>query len=417
MVSLSKACKLNMEGKKYTMIFSCIIFFIFNYYTFNYISKILIDFKKDKLYYINLSILNTILMVIVYSFMLPYWLTYLIVIITLTLEFSEARKERVPQAFLYSGILVINISSAHVFFTSICCCIFKVIPYDLFYTPNLYFANTAILFISLFIVFKICSKIISPEDIKKVSNTSKYCGIFSIITIAILIYTVLDISMLNSKAFDFKFMPTFIFTPIYTLLVFYILFFYTINTIKMDGVRQRTNELEFIRRMNILNKQKIENKIIKEELTGCYNRKYIFSKLQNMYEENIYNFGIFFIDINKLKFVNDTLGHKYGDEYILNVSEVIKESVKEQDLVAKIGGDEFLVIVNDVTENDLIKIENDIKQNMEKLNEQTEKYEASASLGYIFVDENMLKLGVDEIIKLADEKMRLNKKYFKGEKT
>lgn len=63
-------------------------------------------------------------------------------------------------------------------------------------------------------------------------------------------------------------------------------------------------------------------------------------------------FALLFIDLDKFKIVNDTLGHAAGDQLLLEVSERIREVVRESDTVARLGGDEFTVIVNSIAKND-----------------------------------------------------------------
>ena len=397
------------------MIISFITFFIFNYCTFGYISKLIIDFRKDKMHYLKLSAINTLIMLTLYFFKAPYYISYIVALITLTIEFSELKKHYLPQSFLYSGILVINISSAHIFIIALYCQFINIKPYELFFSPNLYFFSLLLLFIALFIIFYICSKIISPEDIKKISSNIKYCTIISSVIMFILLCTFVDILILNSQDFRIELSFALMFSAIMTLLIFYILFFYTVKNSNLDNLKQKAEELEVLRVKNIINKKNMQDKILKANLTGCYNRKYIVSKIKSKFDNNIFNFGIFFIDINKLKFVNDTLGHDFGDEYILNVSKAIKNAVRENDLIAKIGGDEFLILLNNVTETYLKEVEDKIRKNLEEIDRKTPNYTVSASMGYVFVDEQTIKLGMDEVIKLADEKMRYNKKCFKGE--
>ena len=68
-------------------------------------------------------------------------------------------------------------------------------------------------------------------------------------------------------------------------------------------------------------------------------------------------FCLVFVDLDNLKFVNDTFGHKDGDEYILKAAAVMK-TVKDVHAVARIGGDEFMLLVKDV---DKVTLENELE--------------------------------------------------------
>lgn len=80
-------------------------------------------------------------------------------------------------------------------------------------------------------------------------------------------------------------------------------------------------------------------------LTGLYNRNYVNEYLSGNIMKNFLT--IFMFDIDGLKFVNDTFGHLEGDKLISGASQVIKKCFRETDIVARIGGDEFMAILPD----------------------------------------------------------------------
>lgn len=279
----------------------------------------------------------------------------------------------------------------------------------------MFFECITYLFIFLFILFKIGEKIISNTDIIKISTTFQYVVVLSACIIFILIYTIIDIIILQSPYYTFEIMPTFIFTSILTLITFHSLLFYSLKSVKISAFKIKSDELEIKKIKNIVHKKNMENKIYKDELTCCYNRKFIMLELEERYKQNIADFAVLFIDIDGLKFVNDTFGHKAGDDYIVNISKILRKSIREDDLIARIGGDEFLVLLNDLKEIEIPNILKRIQIEIDFINKMTDQYKAAASVGYIFVDESLLKDGIDNIIKIADEKMRIVKKTSKGE--
>lgn len=397
------------------MVIAMIIFFMFNYYVFSYASKILVNYKNCILVNLILASVNTFLMVYAYELSIPYYVSYFCVLITLTIEFMLFSESKFTQAFLCAGILVINISICQLIIIPLYSIIVGITPYELYHNKDLFFSSLSTLFIILYLVSRLSLKIISTEDITKLSRTPTYSIIVSSITIFILIYTIIDVIVLQQKDYNKDYIIMFILTPILNCILFYILFFYSIKSVKMVVFKRKSDELEASRVKNSINRKNIEDKILKDDLTSCYNRKYVMYDLKYKYENNIFNFAILFIDLDGLKNVNDSLGHDIGDEYIINISSILKDSIRDNDLLARLGGDEFLLILNDLEKDDIKDILNRIQEKIKFLDKITNNYKVSASIGYIFVDEELLKTGVDNIIKIADEKMRIEKINSKGE--
>ncbi|HRK98688.1 MAG TPA: PleD family two-component system response regulator [Alphaproteobacteria bacterium] len=90
-----------------------------------------------------------------------------------------------------------------------------------------------------------------------------------------------------------------------------------------------------------------------DALTGLYNRRYFEVHMQKMLQtarENHKPLGFLYIDIDHFKPVNDTHGHQVGDEILKGFAARIKDGVRSFDLVARLGGEEFVAILPDTTE-------------------------------------------------------------------
>ena len=102
-----------------------------------------------------------------------------------------------------------------------------------------------------------------------------------------------------------------------------------------------------------------------DSLTGLYNRRYFQKKLEELFNSNN-EFHLVIGDLDNLKKVNDTYGHKSGDYYIQKISEVFKEVFFENSFISRIGGDEFGIIIlkesEKVIKNKCIKIKKECKK-------------------------------------------------------
>ncbi|TWX57037.1 sensor domain-containing diguanylate cyclase [Colwellia hornerae] len=85
-----------------------------------------------------------------------------------------------------------------------------------------------------------------------------------------------------------------------------------------------------------------------DQLTKIPNRYLVFDRIDHLIEQSerdMRNFALLFIDLDKFKIINDTKGHAFGDQVLIEVSLRLKQSIRNSDTVARIGGDEFVVLL------------------------------------------------------------------------
>jgi diguanylate cyclase (GGDEF)-like protein/PAS domain S-box-containing protein len=110
---------------------------------------------------------------------------------------------------------------------------------------------------------------------------------------------------------------------------------------------------------DITDQKKNEEKLIKmahyDSLTGIPNRTLFFDRLNQAYENaNRYHtrFALLFLDLDGFKYINDSLGHAAGDMLLRDISDRLKSCIRKSDTVARMGGDEFTIILSQIVKNE-----------------------------------------------------------------
>jgi diguanylate cyclase (GGDEF)-like protein/PAS domain S-box-containing protein/putative nucleotidyltransferase with HDIG domain len=136
-------------------------------------------------------------------------------------------------------------------------------------------------------------------------------------------------------------------------------------------------------------------------LTGLYNRRYLEREIKVMDIAQNLPISIILGDINRLKLVNDAFGHSKGDELIIKAAETIKTSCRPDDLVARWGGDEFMIFLPNTERQDAKKIIKRIRMNCE----QQHVYSIELSLSFGIGTKTYEDEAIFDIIREAEESM------------
>ena len=110
----------------------------------------------------------------------------------------------------------------------------------------------------------------------------------------------------------------------------------------------------------ITNRKQVEDKLryasTHDQLTSIYNRVYFDEKFERIARIGPWPVAIIMLDIDNLKKTNDLYGHATGDKLIIHAAKVLRSTFRQDDVVARIGGDEFAIIIPRCNENNIEKL-------------------------------------------------------------
>jgi len=145
-----------------------------------------------------------------------------------------------------------------------------------------------------------------------------------------------------------------------------------------------------------------------DEMTGLYNRRYFENELERLSNSRELPITIFVADIDKLKDVNDNYGHKKGDKYIKKAAEILNRSTRDGDVVARIGGDEYAIILSNSGLETAKSLFERIKNNVKEYNKKN-KFVEQLNISTGFAIKTKKEENIDNIFRKADEMMYNNK--------
>jgi len=168
-------------------------------------------------------------------------------------------------------------------------------------------------------------------------------------------------------------------------------------------------EYEFVFAQDITERKRKEREIkylsYRDPLTDLYNRRFFEKEVNKFDNKKDIQVSIIMADINGLKLINDTYGHEKGDKLLVEAAQLLKRFIREDDILARHGGDEFVIFLPDTSYEHAHKIINRIK-NRKKENTKKE-IPLSITMGVATRKDNKEKL--KDTLKRADNRMYKNK--------
>ena len=143
----------------------------------------------------------------------------------------------------------------------------------------------------------------------------------------------------------------------------------------------------------------------KDFLTGVYNRRYFYENMNEYVayaEEHMEPYVVAMLDIDHFKKINDTHGHNSGDKVLKTLAKKLIDETKGDDLIARFGGEEFFVILKNISNEDAVKFFVNLRANIANCKVQLKKEQISftVSIGVAF---SRSDYRLDELLELADE--------------
>lgn len=167
-------------------------------------------------------------------------------------------------------------------------------------------------------------------------------------------------------------------------------------SLALENIRQK----EEVQRIN----ERLQELYVRDQLTGLYNRFGYVQLAQQYFAEQCGRVYLVYVDVDNLKTINDNYGHAMGDKAIKGVADAIKEVYREENILVRMGGDEFLVIGKEAGEKVLSEKEKAVGSFLKKYSEREKlPFILTASMGHVHNLKNEISL--EALVKSADARM------------
>ncbi|MDP9024026.1 MAG: sensor domain-containing diguanylate cyclase [Candidatus Eremiobacteraeota bacterium] len=158
--------------------------------------------------------------------------------------------------------------------------------------------------------------------------------------------------------------------------------------IQQSGVYEQLQaEVDFRKRQEA----RLSDLANRDALTGIFNRRYFMQEVHYCVERTggaAARGAVFFLDLDHFKIVNDTLGHDAGDRVLIAIPKVIRTALRESDLLARMGGDEFVVLLPEMKQTETLRVAEKIRKCIAgySFREGGRSFDLGVSIGVALID-------------------------------
>ena len=159
-----------------------------------------------------------------------------------------------------------------------------------------------------------------------------------------------------------------------------------------------------------------------DELTGLYNRRGFLCLTERQLKlagRSGRDFLLFFLDVDRLKQINDSFGHTEGDFALFRIAAVLRMTFRDSDILARLGGDEFAALAIEASDDSEATIIHRLRETLETFNELESRYQLSLSIGVVRFTPSTTS-SIEELMIQADQAMyrvKRNERTFSSSNT
>jgi len=184
-----------------------------------------------------------------------------------------------------------------------------------------------------------------------------------------------------------------------------------------ESLRQRVRELEEAIAERKIAEEALRNLSLTDQLTGLYNYRGFINVAEHHAKtarRSKHPSLLIYADMDGLKEINDTLGHRAGSTAIAAVGQILRRTFRDCDIIARLGGDEFAVLVTNMQEPETAKVLERLRRNLDAYNESgNDEFTLALSIGAVELDHEE-PWSIEDQMARADEVMYREKREKKG---